>query len=253
MRPRTDGPASNADCSWDVFDPVWYSDHNYRLLRDDDREILQKVQKYLAETVAGSALRGIDVGPGANLYPSLAMLPFCREITLWEHSASNIEWLQQEITFYSETWNVFWDVLKGQQPYASVSDPREALRQRSRVHKGDLFSLSRGQWDIGMMFFVAESITERTDEFHAAIQRFVTALTPRSPFAATFMRNSVGYTVNTHRFPAVAVTEEDIERCFQDLGCRVDVSPVDSAAVAPLRAGYDGMILALGVTGEATS
>lgn len=238
----------NADCSWDTFDAAWYVDHNYRQMRDDDARILQQVRNYFAKAAAFTSMHGVDVGSGANLYPSLAMLPFCDEITLWEHSRSNVRWLRQELESYSSTWDSFWNLLCHREPYARLEEPREALHKRARVWQGDLFRLGRRQWDIGTMFFVAESITARRNEFREGVGRFIRALKPGAPFAAAFMKNSLGYTVGSHRFPAVAVTETDIQECLNDLGCQAEITLIPS--ISPLREGYDGMILALGWAGD---
>jgi len=258
MPVRTNGgePAlvapGNADCLWDEFDPNWYVDHNYRQLRDDDRRILQQVRNFFATEASRPVGRGIDVGAGPNLYPSLAMLPFCREITLLERSRANFRWLNREVAGYSHSWDAFWNVLAGRRPYAELDDPRKRLWQAASVQRGDLFELKpRKPWDLGTMFFVAESITAKRGEFQRALERFIRALRPGAPFAAAFMQNSHGYTVGSHRFPAVMVSLNDVEQCLDRLGCDSRVEPIRSAT--PLRDGYDGMILATGWAGRAKS
>jgi NNMT/PNMT/TEMT family. len=254
---------ANADCAWDEFDPEWYVGHNYRVMRDDDREILRRVRDFFADVTGGRRdLRGIDVGSGANLYPSLAMLPFCDEITLWERSHANVRWLEREVRDYASSWDVFWDLLCEQDCYRRVEDPRAKLAAAARVRQGNVFDLDRlesagdgpaleQRWDIGTMFFVAESITALRTEFARAVTLFIRALRPGAPFAAAFMRNSTGYDVNKRHFPAVAVTEAEVKDQLSDLGCHADVAVIPS--VAPLREGYDGMILARGRTGEVRS
>jgi hypothetical protein len=244
---RTD-LTGNAECAWDEFDPEWYVDHNYRTVREDDRRILQQVRDFFATTDRPLG-RGIDVGAGPNLYPALAMLPLCHEVTLWERSRSNVAWLNREVERFSQSWDAFWNVLLSRPRYADLDDPRQALRERARVWNGDIFRLGRRQWDVGTMFFVAESITANRGEFQRAVERFIRALKPGAPFAAAFMKNSTGYAVSGHRFPAVAVNERDVEQCLSSLDCQaLKISPIPS--VTPLRAGYDGMILALGWAGN---
>jgi len=247
---------ANADCSWDSFDPDWYVSHNYRTLRDDDRDILCRVRDFFADAVGDQRdLRGIDVGSGANLYPSLSLLPFCREITLWERSRANVRWLEREVRDYAESWDSFWDLLRERECYARVKDPRAKLAEVARVRHGNVFDLDptgptapgtvlEQPFDIGTMFFVAESITARHSEFTKAVELFIRTLKPDAPFATAFMRHSTGYTVKSERFPAVAVDEAEVKRCFHDLGCHPDVTVIPS--IAPLREGYDGMILARG-------
>jgi hypothetical protein len=96
---------------------------------------------------------------------------------------------------------------------------------------------------MGTMFFVAESITTRHDEFRRATRLFVDALVPKAPFAAAFMRKSSGYLVGGRPFPACSVTEDDVKRCLADLATNTEVHVVESHE---LREGYDGMVVAYG-------
>lgn len=241
-------PKFNADFAWDEFDPDWYAKHNYDTLLEDDREILSRVRDFFTDVLDGRRLpRGIDVGAGANLYPSLAMLPFCSEITLSERGAANRRWLDEQIkgpAGYGRSWDAFWHLLSEKQPYRELPDPRRALRDRARIQHGDVFKLGRRQWDLGTMFFVAESLTAREREFRIAAHRFVNSLRIDAPFAAAFMRNSLGYTVATQRFPAVAVNEVDVEHCLSEVAQLLEVVPI--RLVTQRRDGYDGMVLALG-------
>lgn len=252
----TESTVANDDCSWDNFDPEWYVNHNYRVLRDDDRDILRQVRDYFARALGGKHdLRGLDLGTGANLYPSLALLPFCKEITMWERSRANVRWLESEVRDYASSWDAFWELLCEQDCYARVENPRERLAAVARVHQKNIFDLSGvtrsngdlapdERFDVGTMFFVAESITGLGDEFSRAVELFLRVLRPGAPFAAAFMRRSKGYTVNSEHFPAVPINEDHVEKRLRDLGCDVDISVITSTA--PLREGYDGMILARG-------
>lgn len=246
------GPTRNDSYPWDEFDPDWYVTYNYLVLRDDDRRILQLVRDFFVEELSGRTVgRGIDVGTGANLYPALLMLPFCEEITLWERGRRNFDWLQAEIDAFSPYWDRYWDVLSARTPYAELDKPRQALRDKARVLNRNLFDLSVRQWDLGTMFFVAESISDKRREFKTAVERFVGSLRPGSPFAAAFMLGSTGYNVGSLRFPAVAVTEADVQHCLSVIAH--DVRIVSVCSRKALRAGYHGMILALGKAGGTRS
>jgi len=248
----------NAAYPWDDFDSVDYFRHNYRALRHDDRQILEAMRDFfskvdrLAEAAGrapdGRPARGLDLGSGTNLYPALAMLPFCAELTLWEYSARNTEWLRHEVQSYSKSWDKFWERLALSPPYHGTADPRAALAKRTQVHQGSVFDLPTAEWDIGTMFFVAESLTSNRTEFEAATHRFVDALRPGSPFAAAFMENSTGYKVGDQNFPAVAVTPETVRSCLENVSRNLDVQRIDSGN-EPLRDGYSGMILVLGTAG----
>src|SRR3954469_16072732 len=79
----------NVDFDWNGFDTAAYHAHNYLSLRDDDRQIIEQVGDHFAATLGDRrGLRGIDVGTGPNLYPALTMLPFCAEVTLFEHATT---------------------------------------------------------------------------------------------------------------------------------------------------------------------
>ncbi len=239
--------AANAALPWDEFDTRDYLDHNYRTLRDDDQQIIRLVGEFFGSTgVTGG--QGIDVGTGANLYPVLAMLPFCDEITLCERSASNLAWLRAEVVGYSELWEPFWRQVRDRPPYTRVGEPRTILAGRARVERGDVFGLAAGRWDIGTMFFVAESLSGIRVEFEVALRRFLGALRPGAPFAAAFMENSRGYSVGGRWFPAVAMTADDIGELLAGLTHNVVIHRIGTAT--PLRDGYDGMVLAVGYAGR---
>jgi hypothetical protein len=242
----------NAGYPWDEFDPDWYVQHNYSELRDDDRRILELVRDHFHRSfrhTSSPAARGIDVGSGANLYPPLAMLPFCREVTLWERGANNVRWLNDEVQFFSPLWNDYWDVLSVRDGYREIEEPRHVLRARARVRMADLFRLPVRAWDMGTLFFVAEGVSDQEWEFKAAIERFIGSLKPGAPFAAAFMHDSSGYYVDRLRFPAVAVSEADVEYSLTPLVDDLEITPVLSGQM--LRSGYRGMIVAVGKAGRA--
>jgi hypothetical protein len=241
---------SNAQFQWNEFDSGFYYDHNYSTLRADDREILELVRDFFdAHPVTTVDAIGIDVGSGTNLYPTFAMLPFCRTVTLWEYSEANINWLEQEVRDYSPSWNTFWEILARKSHYKAIREPRQEVAGRASVRRGSVFDLPQAKWHIGTMFFVAESISTRVAEFEQAIKCFVRALRPGAPFAAAFMENSAGYHVGEHRFPAVAVNESTVKDALADYAPTLEINRIDLGS-DPIRDGYSGMILARGITTE---
>ncbi|GAA4683664.1 SCO2525 family SAM-dependent methyltransferase [Phytohabitans rumicis] len=239
--------SANSSQPWDAFDTGWYLDHNYRTLRDDDQVIIDRIGDHFAAT-CGRFLRGIDVGTGANLYPALAMLPYCDEITLWDRASSNVDWLRHEVMGYSRLWDKFWGELAGKARYRPVRDPRLELALVATVRQGDIFRLPTARWDIGTMFFVAESLSGERAEFELAMAKFVGCLVPGAPFAAAFMAHSQGYVVGERAFPAVPIVADDVARTLEAIAHNVDIHKIDTET--PLRQGYDGMILALGHAGR---
>ncbi|MFF2526568.1 SCO2525 family SAM-dependent methyltransferase [Streptomyces liangshanensis] len=247
----------NAEASWDLFDSAAYVDHNYRFLRSDDAQILHLVRDHFSDFFrsfpekADGPVLGIDVGAGANLYPALAMLPWCDSITLFERSAANIAYLEGQRPHYDTHWDEFWDVLRERDAYRDLSerdDPRVVFRKTAEVAQGDLFSLDRfrGRWSMGTMFFVAESMSTSHQEFETGVERFLRALAPGAPFAAAFMEGSQGYKVGERFFPACSVTGTEIGAALAPYAeGDVTVTPIGMPGGA-LRPGYEGMIVACG-------
>lgn len=257
-------PQEDAPPNWDAFEPHLYWKRNYSFFRGDDRRFLSLIRDFFGEQPAPTDTQrlGIDVGAGTNLYPALAMLPLCDEITLLEYGAKNFEWLRQEVKRYSTHWDPFWRMLREHSTYAKYgSNARVRLANMVRVQRGSLFDLAEqpARYHVGTMFFVAESITDDSAEFRRAIDAFLGSLLPGAPFAAAFMRNSSGYSVGDQNFPALRVDEKDIKEYLETLA---DVSNVvavdqrgqfldadnvpDARPTRVLRDGYDGMILVLG-------
>jgi hypothetical protein len=236
----------NAVYPWDRFDPESYVHDNYAEFYEDDRRILQRVRDYFAgiQDTLRSDIQGIDVGAGANLYPSLAMLPFCRNVTLFERSANNRKWLTEQRSSFSPVWDKYWNTLATRPAYDKI-DPREAFRDRANIIRGDIFKPpARDRWDMGTMFFVAESITQEENEFNRAVKNFIGLLRPTAPFAAAFMQESPGYHVGEIEFPAVPITRPDVEHLLEPLVDELELTSILSTK--PLRDGYQGMILAVG-------
>ena len=248
MTPDHSQPAStelNSDFPWDEFDSDWYYNHNYKLLHEEDLQILRIVRDFFATLDPSNQRNGIDVGSGTNLYPALAMLPLCQDITLYEHSASNVAWLRREIQSYSPSWDAFWKPLHTAPLYKSIDSPRETLAALAHVDKGNIFDLPESRWDIGTMFFAAESLSDAPAEFRAALRRFIASLRTGAPFAAAFMEDSLGYNTGTHRFPAVAISVNDVKNCLAAEVRNFDIHRIDLTE-KPLRDGYGGMIVATG-------
>ncbi|MFI1162827.1 SCO2525 family SAM-dependent methyltransferase [Streptomyces sp. NPDC020801] len=250
LRQWRDLQVRNADVPWHVFDPIAYVDHNYRDIRAEDEEILHIVRDHFGghfrNRDAGRAA-GIDVGAGANLYPALSMLPWCDEITLLEHSSANVRYLESQVDSYGTNWDQFWNALCEHEAYSFLDlEPRDRFRRVVNVEQGSIFDLSRheGQWSVGTMFFVAESMTASHQEFRWGVERFMRTLAPGAPFAAAFMEHSKGLHVGEHFFPACDVGESEVRASLEPFVDDFKVQRLVSTAC--VRDGYPGMILAHG-------
>ncbi|MFI6013363.1 SCO2525 family SAM-dependent methyltransferase [Streptomyces sp. NPDC051243] len=247
---RTPFEALNDDAPWDAFDPLSYVDHNYRDMLSVDKEIISRVRDHFSDHFqrhGPGPASGIDVGAGANLYPALAMLPWSEEITLLERSPANVEYLRGQCDGYDPRWDQFWDVLCEDPAYAQFgADPRDRFRRAVRIESGNLFDLGDrpGRWDLGTMFFVAESFTTSFDEFRHGVSCFLRALRPGAPFAAAFMENSLGYTVGGVDFPACAVGQTEVAAALETFTQEMRIYRLEAGG--RVRAGYAGMLLAYG-------
>lgn len=245
----------NADFDWDTFDPRHYFAHNYAEMRPDDARMLALVREWFKEALpaGGPPLDGLDAGSGANLYPALALLPHCDAITLLEYSRENAEWLESAVRDLPDSWRQYWRHVtpgaEGGEPSedAAFAEVRAKLRKVCTVSRGSIFDLPPRRWDLGTMFFVAESLTEDPAQFTQALRCFLGALRPGAPFAAAFMEGSQGYDVGDVHFPAVSIDENRLRAAFHSLGLvrgfkvrRIDIDP------APLRSGYTGYLVAIG-------
>jgi len=249
----------NRDYPWDDFSPKKYFKKNYKTLRDDDHQIVGIVRDFFAATFGGTpvppGLRGIDVGTGTNLYPALSMLPFCDRVTLYDYSAANVKWLEQQHKkrwpawrrwpSWRQAWKSFWKLLRTEPAYAALRRPKDALAERVEIMQGDVLAKpAQDAWDMGTMFFVAESITRDEGEFLKAVDNFFAMLKSDAPFAMAFMEHSKGYHVGTTQFPATDIDFDDIYSCLHERAHDVKIHPI--VGKKPLRDGYSRMIVAHG-------
>jgi NNMT/PNMT/TEMT family len=244
---------TNLDYPWDKFDSEAYLEKNYSTILDDDIRILEFVRAFFAEVAPRPVGKGVDVGTGPNLYPTLAMLPYCEKVTLYEYSTSNVDWLRAQCRdnwpSWKKVWQEFWDRLSDRPEYSGFLgwEPRTELTDRTEVVQGSVFDLDAAvqQYEIGTMFFVAESISPLLDEFASAMGHFLDILRPGAPFAIALMEHSTGYDVAGTGFPSTNIGGPEVLDILRRRASniRVNRSGVPSR---PLRHGYTGMIVACG-------
>lgn len=244
MSDQTLASRGNKDFNWNGFNSDWYKDHNYYKLREDDRQILEIVREHFS-VEQRRGLRGIDVGSGSNLYPAMSMLPFCDSITMYEYASTNRDWLNGQKTDPDSTWQPFWQELCHAEQYRRIGDGWTGRLDRLHVVAGDVLELApEERYDMGTMFFVAESISSDVAEFDEAVKRFCRVFRSQGRFAAGFIKESEGYRVDETWYPAVSVDGNQVAQRFQELGVRVDIHEID--LINPFREGYGGMIVATG-------
>lgn len=246
----------NADAQWNTFSSQDYWQQNYHELQPEDEEIIRRVSQFFIATFRDRprAARGIDVGSGTNLYPALLMLPWTEQILLTDISEGNVRWLSRQLADGAAwTWEPFWHELREAERYNEIDNPRKHLQVACQgepgsagVEQRSVFGLPKARWDVGTMFFVAESITEDHEEFRAALASFVGALKPGAPVATAFMAGSHGYLVADTSFPALPITPDDVWRHLTELGVG-DLSVEHLLTEHRVRDGYEAMIVATGV------
>lgn len=255
-QPKRSKLRRNKDARWDHFDPDAYYKKNYAGLRVDDEQILALTAQHFVEhfsTADGRRRRAIDVGTGVNLYPAMAMLPFCRRVTLYEFAKPNLRWLRRErLTGWRHSWrhafDEFWGVLESQ-PYAAIRWPLARLTIQVKIRRGSIYELPvEGKWDMGTMFFVAESITEDPAQFRQGVDRFLQALKPGAPFVIAFMEGRrEGYHVAGEPFPSTDIQEGDIQ-AYVASRATIELKHIDVIDGEELDDPYSGMVVAYGKT-----
>ena len=112
-------------------------------------------------------------------------------------------------------WRHFWGVTR--EAYGRSSVCRKTLcrscARRRVVTQGSIFDLPERTWDAATMFFCAESITERQDEFEAACAAYARCVKPGG-FGRGLPRASAGYVVADRPFPVLYLSAETIENVF---------------------------------------
>jgi hypothetical protein len=250
---QKDAVHKNELYDWDGFDGQAYFEHNYRSMRRDDAVMLSLASDWFDRNAASGGLNSVDVGSGTNLYPTLSLLRCSRKVTLYEYSRKNVEWLKAAIQHVPESWQAFVNLLESDNAADSADLAarfeliQEQVREKCVAEHGSIFDLPEAQWQIGTMFFVAESLTEDYGEFCGALGCFLGALVPGAPFVAAFMADSTGYDVGEARYPAVSLNQKQLEVAFA--GCdrigRLEICPV-KIDPKPIRPGYTGYLVARG-------
>jgi hypothetical protein len=239
---------------WNAFDPEAYFEHYYGEPHQDDWELTYLAAKALKAVKAApgrTAVDIIDVGTGPSLIPLLAALPVATHLTAWEYATPNIEWLAHELgsTALRPQWRHFWNAVRAAHDEEGhlPDDPLPLLRRRTSVSQGSIYDLPRHAFDAATMYFCAESITSRHDDFDRALGAFTASVRPGGVVAAAFLAGSTGYHVSGRRFPAVPVDAGIISGLLRD---RLDTFEICPIGLSPLevRSGYCGALFLSGRT-----
>jgi hypothetical protein len=245
------GGASNADYQWSKFDSEAYFQHYYGEPHPDDELVIRHAVEALKQAPPREAdLDIVDVGTGPNLIPFFCALPRARSLTAWEYAESNVAWLEQELRRDTPRpqWRHFWDVTRAAYgpAYALPECPIAELRAKCRITQGSIFDLPERRWDAATMFFCAESITGRQDEFEAACRAFARCVKEGGALCAAFLVHSGGYEVSGRKFPVLHLTPETIESVFKQQAGSVKAELI-GIIDREIRSGYSGFIYLTGL------
>jgi hypothetical protein len=244
-------PSGNADYQWAAFDSEAYFQHYYGEPHpDDDRVIRCAVEAIKRAPPLGTALDIVDVGTGPNLIPFFCALPRAARLTAWEYATSNVDWLEAELRRKEmrPQWRHFWGVTREAfgPEYDLPADPIPLLRAKATIEQGSVFDLPERRWDAATMFFCAESITERHDEFEAACAAFARCVKQGGALIAAFLVRSGGYVVADRPFPVLSLSPESIETAFAAHAEGVAAEQI-GIVEREIRSGYSGFIFLTGI------
>lgn len=246
---RQPAPSGNADYQWARFDSEAYFQHYYGEPHpDDDCVIRFAVEAMKRAAPIDAELDIVDVGTGPSLIPFFCALPRARRLTAWEYAESNVAWLEAEVQSREmrPQWRHFWSVVRdAYQSDELPEDPMPLLRAKSMIRRGSVFDLPERSWDAATMFFCAESITERQDEFEAACVAFARCVKPGGMLAAAFLVRSAGYIVADWPFPVLSLSPELIENVFASNAYNVKAERI-GIREREIRSGYSGFIFLTG-------
>ena len=250
---RARAPSGNADYRWAQFDSEAYFQHYYgEPHADDDLVIRYAVEAMKRAPPIDAELEMVDVGTGPNLIPFFCALPRARKLTAWEYAESNVAWLQAEIRRdqMRSQWHHFWGVTREayQPEWKLPEDPLPILRAKTAVKQGSIFDLPERAWDAATMFFCAESITSRQDEFEAACAAFARCVKPGGALIAAFLVRSVGYVVADRPFPCLNLSAESIESVFARHARGIKTERI-GIVEREIRSGYSGFVFLTGTAG----
>jgi hypothetical protein len=240
------GPAGNANVSWSHFDPETYFQQYYGEPHPDDEGVVRHSCAALSAAMPkGNDLNIVDVGTGPNLFPLFCAMPRAATITAWEYERRNVDWLRAELAVepLRPQWQQFWKVaVDAYGPgFDLPENPIPTLRQKADIQQGSVYDLPERRWDAATMFFCAESITEKYSEFEAACVRFARAVRPGGSLVAAFLAGSSGYAVADRPFPALKVSEADIQRVFGPVSAEAKTVNI-GISEREIRSGYSGMV-----------
>jgi hypothetical protein len=242
--------STNADYQWSEFDSEAYFQHYYGESHPDDEQVIRCAVAAMKRALPqGAELDVVDVGTGPNLIPLFCALPRARSITVWEYAESNIARLKAELERdeMRPQWRHFWTIAREAYlpEFALPENPLPVLRAKAKLCRRSIFDLPERNWDAATMFFCAESITARQDEFEAACASYARCVRPGGALAAAFLVGTSRYVIADRQFPILPLSAEAIESQFARHATNVRAERI-GIVDQEIRSGYAGFIFLTG-------
>jgi SAM-dependent methyltransferase len=179
-------PMHNDDADWDQWPVSVYLDTVYREVYPSDAAVIDHHSRVYRDIAPGSLDRTLEFGTGPNLYPLMLAAAASRRIDAIDYSRPNVEYLRQQLRDGPDlTWQAFYTHCRERNPAL----PRTLTEALSRVHviHGNALAVPEDTYDLASMHFVAESVTERADEFDEFCRVFARSVRPGGHLIAAFM------------------------------------------------------------------
>mgnify|MGYP002390630144 FL=1 len=142
----------------------------------------------------------------------------------------------------------FWGVIRAAwgPSYDLPDHPYPMLREVADLRQASIFDLPKSQWDAATMFFCADSITQKMDEFETACTAYAQAVKSGGTLACAFLLRSGGYEVAGEAFPVLRLTTPDVAAIFNKLATDVETHEI-GVVDEEIRSGYLGMLFVTGL------
>lgn len=241
----------NADYRWAEFDAEAYFQHYYGESHPDDDQVVRCAVAALKRALPpGNTLDFVDVGTGPNLIPLFCALPRAARLTAWEYAPSNIAWLEAELARddMRPQWQHSWTVTREAYlpDHVLPENPLPVLRAKTALHQGSIFELPERSWDAGTMFFCAESITGRQEEFEAACAAYARSVKSGGTLAAAFLVGTSRYVISDRQFPILCLSAGAIESTFARYARDIKAERIGMVD-REIRSGYSGFVFLTGI------
>jgi hypothetical protein len=119
------------------------------------------------------------------------------------------------------------------------------------LHRGSIFELPERNWDAALMFFCAESITGRRDEFEAACAAYAQCVRRGGTLAAAFLVGTSRYIIADRPFPILCLSAEEIEGTFARHATDIEAERI-GIVEREIRSGYSGFVFLTGHCSDIT-